>query len=75
MNTSFIAVNVYLTSLAKHELYYESYDMVAVMFASLKNFELTLPNLRVLNEIISEFDQIVRSVQHQFNWQLLIFLF
>ncbi|KRG06797.1 adenylyl cyclase X E isoform X3 [Drosophila mojavensis] len=52
-------VNVYLTSLAKHELYYESYDMVAVMFASLKNFELTLPNLRVLNEIISEFDQIL----------------
>ncbi|TDG39039.1 hypothetical protein AWZ03_014539 [Drosophila navojoa] len=54
-----LTFNVYLTSLAKHELYYESYDMVAVMFASLKNFELTLPNLRVLNEIISEFDQIL----------------
>ncbi|XP_023178151.1 adenylyl cyclase X E-like isoform X2 [Drosophila hydei] len=52
-------VNVYLTSLAKHEFYYENYDMVAVMFASLKNFEMTLPNLRVLNEIISEFDQIL----------------
>ncbi|KRF84840.1 adenylyl cyclase X E isoform X3 [Drosophila virilis] len=52
--------NVYLTSLAKHELYYEDYAMVAVMFASLHNFQLDLPNLRVLNEIISEFDRIGR---------------
>ncbi|XP_064544820.1 adenylyl cyclase X E-like isoform X4 [Drosophila montana] len=52
--------NVYLTSLARHELYYEDYAMVAVMFASLHNFELDLPNLRVLNEIISEFDRIGR---------------
>ncbi|EDW70306.1 uncharacterized protein Dvir_GJ11622, isoform A [Drosophila virilis] len=51
--------NVYLTSLAKHELYYEDYAMVAVMFASLHNFQLDLPNLRVLNEIISEFDRIL----------------
>ncbi|XP_064544818.1 adenylyl cyclase X E-like isoform X2 [Drosophila montana] len=51
--------NVYLTSLARHELYYEDYAMVAVMFASLHNFELDLPNLRVLNEIISEFDRIL----------------
>ncbi|KAL7734958.1 hypothetical protein ACLKA6_011223 [Drosophila palustris] len=52
-------VDIYLTSLAKHELYYESYEMVAVMFATLKNFELNLPSLRVLNEIISEFDRIL----------------
>ncbi|TDG40810.1 hypothetical protein AWZ03_012763, partial [Drosophila navojoa] len=51
--------NVYLTSVAKCELYYEDYEMVAVMFASLQNFDLTLPNLHILNEIIVQFDQIV----------------
>jgi len=55
-------VDIYLTSLARHELYYEDYDMVAVMFATLINFELDLPSLRVLNEIISEFDRIVRHI-------------
>ncbi|XP_043071367.1 adenylyl cyclase X E isoform X2 [Drosophila grimshawi] len=52
-------VNVYLNALAKHEFYYENYEMVAVMFASLKNFPMDLPNLRLLNEIISEFDRIL----------------
>ncbi|XP_064544952.1 adenylyl cyclase X E-like isoform X1 [Drosophila montana] len=52
-------VNIYLTSLASHELYYEDYEMVAVMFASLQNFVLDLANLRVLNEIITEFDKIL----------------
>ncbi|KAH8414094.1 hypothetical protein KR222_006383, partial [Zaprionus bogoriensis] len=53
-------VNVYLTSLEKHELYYESFEMVAVMFASLHNFELKIPNLRLLNEVICEFDRILK---------------
>lgn len=53
------AVNIYLTSVAKCELYYEDYEMVAVMFASLQNFDLTLPNLHILNDIIVHFDQIV----------------
>ncbi|XP_017862790.1 PREDICTED: adenylate cyclase type 2-like isoform X2 [Drosophila arizonae] len=52
-------VNVYLTSVAKCELYYEDYEMVAVMFASLQNFDLTLPNLHILNDIIVQFDQIL----------------
>ncbi|XP_030571544.1 adenylyl cyclase X E-like isoform X2 [Drosophila novamexicana] len=52
-------VSVYLTSIARHELYYEDYQMVAVMFASLQNFVLDLANLRVLNEIITEFDKIL----------------
>ncbi|XP_030372668.1 adenylyl cyclase X E-like [Scaptodrosophila lebanonensis] len=52
-------VNVYLTSLAKGELYYENYDMVAVMFASIKDFNIDLANLRLLNEIISEFDKLL----------------
>ncbi|XP_016971370.1 adenylyl cyclase X E [Drosophila rhopaloa] len=49
-------VDVYLNSLAKHELYYENYQMVSVMFAMLLNFEIDLRSLRVLNEIIAEFD-------------------
>ncbi|KAH8329387.1 hypothetical protein KR074_009576, partial [Drosophila pseudoananassae] len=49
-------INVYLTSLAKHELYYENYQMVSVMFAMLMNFQMDLRNLRILNDIITEFD-------------------
>lgn len=59
----YYAVSVYLTSIARHELYYEDYQMVAVMFASLQNFVLDLANLRVLNEIITEFDKIVRALK------------
>ncbi|TDG38587.1 hypothetical protein AWZ03_014991, partial [Drosophila navojoa] len=53
-----IAVNIYLTSLAKHQLYAENYKMVAVMFASLQDFKMDVRNLRILNEIISQFDKI-----------------
>ncbi|XP_032311436.1 adenylyl cyclase X E isoform X2 [Drosophila ananassae] len=49
-------INVYLNSLAKHELYYENYQMVSVMFAMLMNFQMDLKNLRILNDIITEFD-------------------
>jgi len=52
-------VDVYLNSLAKHELYFENYRMVSVMFAMLINFEMDLRSLRVLNEIIAEFDTLV----------------
>ncbi|XP_041675022.1 adenylyl cyclase X E [Drosophila eugracilis] len=49
-------VDVYIHSQAKHELYYENYQMVSVMFAMLMNFEMDLRSLRILNEIITEFD-------------------
>ncbi|XP_020815073.1 adenylate cyclase type 2-like [Drosophila serrata] len=52
-------VTHYLDSLAKHELYYENYKMVSVMFAKLMNFRMDLPTLRVLNCIISEFDALL----------------
>ncbi|EDV58757.1 adenylyl cyclase X E [Drosophila erecta] len=52
-------VDVYLNSLAKHELYYENYEMVSVMFAMLINFEMDLRSLRVLNEIIADFDTLL----------------
>ncbi|XP_043950178.1 adenylyl cyclase X E-like isoform X2 [Drosophila biarmipes] len=52
-------VDVYINSLAKHELYYENYQMVSVMFAMLVNFEMDLRSLRILNEIIAEFDMLL----------------
>ncbi|XP_017012669.2 adenylyl cyclase X E isoform X1 [Drosophila takahashii] len=52
-------VDVYINSLAKHELYYENYQMVSVMFAMLINFEMDLRTLRILNEIIAEFDMLL----------------
>jgi len=56
----YLAVDVYINSMAKHELYYENYQMVSVMFAMLINFEMDLRSLRILNEIIAEFDMLVR---------------
>ncbi|XP_070133535.1 adenylyl cyclase X E-like [Drosophila bipectinata] len=52
-------VEVYLTNLANHELYYENYDLVSVMFAMLSNFQIDLSGLRVLNDIITEFDRLL----------------
>ncbi|KAH8419578.1 hypothetical protein KR222_006972, partial [Zaprionus bogoriensis] len=59
-------VNVYLTSLENHELYYENFEMVAVMFATLKNFQVDVPNLRILHEIITEFDKILEYYKSNF---------
>ncbi|EDW35177.1 GL24731 [Drosophila persimilis] len=56
-------VKVYIRNLAKHELYYEEYKMVSVMFASLTNFEMDLRHLRILNEIIREFDRLWSRAQ------------
>ncbi|KAH8318963.1 hypothetical protein KR067_000595 [Drosophila pandora] len=52
-------VELYLTHLEKHELYHENYTMVSVMFASLINFKVNLKTLRVLNDLISEFDKLL----------------
>lgn len=43
----------------KNELYYEEYDNVAVMFATIKNYDIDNVGLRVLNEIICDFDEVV----------------
>lgn len=45
----------------KNELYYEEYDNVAVMFATIKNYDIDNVGLRVLNEIICDFDEVVGS--------------
>ncbi|XP_043653646.1 adenylyl cyclase X E-like isoform X3 [Drosophila teissieri] len=59
-------VEVYLNSLAKHELYHENYRMVSVMFAMLTNFQLDLPSLRVLNDIITEFDRLLYAYKEYY---------
>jgi len=52
----------YLSNQLQNELYYEEYDNVAVMFASIKNFDTDKIGLRVLNEIICDFDDVVSSL-------------
>ena len=47
----------------KNELYYEEYDNVAVMFASIKNYDIESVGLRVLNEIICDFDDVVGTCE------------
>ncbi|XP_052853494.1 adenylyl cyclase X E-like isoform X1 [Drosophila gunungcola] len=59
-------VDLYLNSLAKHELYYENYQMVSVMFAMLINFKMDLPSLRVLNDIITEFDRLLTTYKEYY---------
>ncbi|XP_062132077.1 adenylyl cyclase X E-like isoform X1 [Drosophila sulfurigaster albostrigata] len=58
-------VKLYLTSLEKHEMYFESHKMVAVMFATLKNFEMDMSKLRFLNEIIFEFDAVLSQYKNE----------
>lgn len=53
------AADFYLSTQLQNELYYEEYDNVAVMFASIKNFDTDKIGLRVLNEIICDFDDVV----------------
>ncbi|XP_034482620.1 adenylyl cyclase X E isoform X2 [Drosophila innubila] len=48
----------------QNELYYEEYDNVAVMFASIKNFDTDKIGLRVLNEIICDFDDVLNKYSH-----------
>lgn len=42
-----------------NELYYEEYDNVAVMFATIRNYDTEQVGIRVLNEIICDFDEVV----------------
>lgn len=43
----------------KDELYYEKYDNVAIMFATIKNYDMEQVGLSVLNRIICDFDEVV----------------
>lgn len=55
------------------ELYYEKYDNVAVMFASLTDYKLGIEGdadmsdkflLSILDEIISDFDRVSKRMMH-----------
>ncbi|KAH8276431.1 hypothetical protein KR018_011765, partial [Drosophila ironensis] len=52
-------VELYISNVAKHELYYENYEMVSVMFAMLMNFQMDFQSLRVLHDLITEFDKLI----------------
>lgn len=65
---TFVLVQVYLDlNRSLDELYYEKYDNVAVMFASLTDYKLGLEDdaelsdkfvLSILDEVISDFDRV-----------------
>ncbi|XP_013108012.1 adenylyl cyclase X E [Stomoxys calcitrans] len=55
----------YISKQVKNELYYEEYDNVAVMFATIKNYDIDNVGLRVLNEIICDFDEVLKHFESE----------
>lgn len=55
----FTVADIYMTKKMQNELYYEEYENVAVMFATIKNYDTEKVGMRVLNEIICDFDEVV----------------
>ncbi|XP_037931308.1 adenylyl cyclase X E isoform X2 [Teleopsis dalmanni] len=53
--------DIYMRKMMKNELYYEEYENVAVMFATIRNYDTEKVGLRVLNEIICDFDEMLNS--------------
>ncbi|XP_055841976.1 adenylyl cyclase X E [Episyrphus balteatus] len=56
---------LYMSRKMKNEHYFEEYDNVAVMFATIRNYDTEKVGLRVLNEIICDFDEKLLSYQGQ----------
>lgn len=54
-----ILVNIYLSKRLRNEPYYEQHDYVAVMFATIIYARSGSIELRLLNEIICDFDEVV----------------
>lgn len=51
---------IYLNLQVKDELYFEKYDKhVAVMFATVTDFNINIEALNILNHIICDFDEVV----------------
>ncbi|XP_064552506.1 adenylyl cyclase X E-like [Drosophila montana] len=59
-------VNLFLNRDVSDELFYESYDKVAVLFATIVNFESEKTGLRVLNEYICLFDDLLANYIQNF---------
>ncbi|XP_037906925.1 adenylyl cyclase X E isoform X2 [Hermetia illucens] len=53
--------DIYMSRKMKDELYYEKYDNVAIMFATIKNYDMEQVGLSVLNRIICDFDEVLMS--------------
>ncbi|XP_030570870.1 adenylyl cyclase X E-like isoform X2 [Drosophila novamexicana] len=58
--------NLFLNRDASDELFCESYDKIAVLFATIVNFESEKTGLRVLNEYICLFDDLLAYYIHNF---------
>lgn len=59
---------IYLNLQVKDELYYEKYDKhVAVMFATVTDFNINIEALNILNQIICDFDGVVSGVEGRGN--------
>lgn len=55
----FRKVSIYMKDQLTSELCYEEYENVAVMFATIRNYDTEQVGMRVLNEIICDFDEVV----------------
>ncbi|XP_054735475.1 adenylyl cyclase X E [Anastrepha obliqua] len=53
--------DIYMSRQMTSELYYEVYDNVAVMFATIRNYDTEQVGIRVLNEIICDFDEVLST--------------
>nr|XP_036214802.1 adenylyl cyclase X E isoform X1 [Bactrocera oleae]XP_036214808.1 adenylyl cyclase X E isoform X1 [Bactrocera oleae]XP_036214815.1 adenylyl cyclase X E isoform X1 [Bactrocera oleae]XP_036214816.1 adenylyl cyclase X E isoform X1 [Bactrocera oleae]XP_036214822.1 adenylyl cyclase X E isoform X1 [Bactrocera oleae] len=53
--------DIYMSRQMTNELYYEEYDNVAVMFATIRNYDTEQVGIRVLNEIICDFDEVLST--------------
>ncbi|XP_067633273.1 adenylyl cyclase X E-like [Eurosta solidaginis] len=54
-------VDIYMEHQLSDELYYEEYTNVAVMFATILNYDITTVGMRLLNEIICDFDEVLNT--------------
>ncbi|XP_067648122.1 adenylyl cyclase X E [Eurosta solidaginis] len=53
--------DIYMSRQMTNELYYEVYDNVAVIFATIRNYDTEQVGIRVLNEIICDFDEVLST--------------
>ncbi|XP_054741165.1 adenylyl cyclase X E-like [Anastrepha obliqua] len=53
--------DMYMKDQLSTELYYEQYENVAVMFATILNYDTEQIGMRVLNEIICDFDRVLNT--------------
>ncbi|XP_020717130.1 adenylate cyclase type 4 isoform X2 [Ceratitis capitata] len=54
-------VDIYMDNQLSNKLYYEEYSNVAVLFATILNFDIEVVGMRVLNEIICDFDGVLST--------------